>query len=71
MNPNALKYEIDIRMAKFKKEIEKINLEIYQKSISLEYFWRCLIFYLGNETDCKKYKNNIVKSKIKNSIENL
>ena len=37
----------------------------------MEYFWRCIVFYLGNETDCDKYNNNVVKSKIKNSIENL
>ena len=30
--------------------MQKINIEIYQKSISLEYFWRCLIFYLGKDT---------------------
>ena len=58
-------------MVKFKKEIGKINLEIYEKSISLEYFWRCLVFYLGKETDCDKYNGIIVKSKIKNSIETL
>ena len=37
----------------------------------MEYFWRCLVFYLGNETDSDKYNNKIVKFKIKNSIENL
>ena len=71
MNPNAKKDEIDKRMAECKKEIAKIDLEIYQKSISLEYFWRCLVFYLGKETDCQTYNNIIEKSKIKNSIENL
>ena len=37
--------------------MEKINFEIYQKSMSLEYFWRCLVFYLRKETDSSKYNN--------------
>ena len=37
----------------------------------MEQFWRCLVFYLGNDIDCLKYNNNIEKSKVINSIENL
>ena len=51
--------------------MEKINFEIYQKSMSLEYFWRCLVFYLGKETKSNKYNNLIEKKNINNSIDNL
>ena len=51
--------------------MQKINLEIYQKSISLEYFWRCLVFYLGKDTNSQKYNNLIEKKNINNSIDNL
>jgi len=37
-------------LAIFKEEMDKINFEIYEKSMSLEYFWRCLVFYLGKDT---------------------
>ena len=49
-NPNAKKDDIDARLAIFKEEMDKINFEIYEKSMSLEYFWRCLVFYLGKDT---------------------
>jgi hypothetical protein len=35
-----------------------IKLDIQQKTFSIEYFWRSLVFFLGNETDCNiKDKN--------------
>ena len=50
-------------------EVEKIDLEIYQKSISLEYFWRCLVYYLGKDSDYQKYNSPNVKNDIVLSIE--
>ena len=32
-----------------------IENEIYEKSISLEYFWRCLIHYVDKDTSYTKW----------------
>jgi len=40
-----------------------IKLEIQQKTFSIEFFWRSLVFFLGNETDCNiKDKNGKLKN---------
>ena len=52
-------------MRKHKEDVDKLNNEIYIKTFSIEYFWRCLVFFLGNETDFNfqiDEKKNINKS---------
>ena len=39
-------------MRKYKEDVDKLNNEILRKTFSIEYFWRCLVFFLGNETEC-------------------
>ena len=56
-NPNASKDEINARNDLYNKQILELNKEIYRKSISIEYFWRCLVFYLGNETNSTQYNS--------------
>jgi len=43
----------------FKNELDKIINDIYKKSISLEHFWRCLIFYFGKETEYLRFLRSI------------
>jgi len=51
--------------------MDEINADIFKKSISLEYFWRCLIYYLGTDTYCEEFNSKIKKNLLKKSIENL
>ena len=39
--------------------MDEINADIFKKSISLEYFWRCLVYYLNNDTYCKEFNSEI------------
>ena len=48
---NTSKKEKDIKMNEYKQKFLQINIEIQKQTYSLEYFWRCLVFYLGSETE--------------------
>jgi hypothetical protein len=43
--------------------------EIYQKSISLEYFWRSLVYYLEKDSEFKEWSQGSSKNKIIDCIE--
>lgn len=69
-NKQYSEQETNERLKKFHMEIAESENEIYQKSISLEYFWRCLIYYLDKDTDFKEWNQGHHRKSIIQCIEN-
>lgn len=51
--------------------MQEINDDILKRSISLEHFWRCLVFYMDPETNFPEFNDKSQKEMISRSIGDI